>query len=126
MHCRSRRRMLGILFIAGLLLSTGSIAQAGKSGITGVVILRGHGGPTPLGEPTRYYEGPMEIVRVSDKRQVASVRSDKNGKFTVELPPGTYRIVHHDPMHSQVQSLDIVVEKGKFTVAQVYADNGLR
>src|SRR5262249_38667770 len=126
MDCRSRYRILGIVILAGLLPGTGSLAQAGKSGITGVVIQTGHGGPTRADEPTHYYEGPMEVIRVSDKRQVASVRSDKNGRVLVELPPGTYQIVHHDPMRSQVQSVDIVVEKDKFAVTKVYADNGMR
>src|SRR5262249_13633995 len=118
--------MLGIVILAGLLPGTGSLAQAGKSGITGVVIQTGHGGPTRADEPTHYYEGPMEVIRVSHKRQGARVRSDENGKFRVELPPGRSRIVHHDPMHSQVQSVDLVVERDKFTVAKVYADNGMR
>lgn len=115
-----------MLMLAALLLGAITLpAQSGKSGITGVVIQIGHAGPTRT-DVTRYYQGPMEIVRVSDKRQVATARSDKNGRFYVELPPGTYRIVHQDPIHSKVQSLEIVVERGKFTDVKVYADNGLR
>jgi hypothetical protein len=113
-------------FVSLLLLSATLIGQAAKSGITGVVIQIGHGGPTRVGEPPHYYQGPMEVIRASDKSQVAAASSDKDGRFTVDVPPGTYRIVHNDPTHSRIGSPDIVVEKGKFTAVQIYADNGMR
>ena len=113
--------------VAGLLLlPPTSPGQADKSGITGVVIQTGHAGPTRAGDPTRYYKGPLEVMRSTDKSLAANADSDENGRFTVLLPQGKYFITQSNRRYSRIHSQDITVEEGKLTEVKIYADNGMR
>jgi hypothetical protein len=121
--CKAKNAVVLVaLLLCGLMLH----AQTAKSGITGVVIQVGHPGPTRAGEPPSYYTGPLEVIRMADKQRVATTKSDKNGAFTVELPPDSYFITQSDPRLSRIYSEVIVVEKGKMTRVKLYADNGMR
>lgn len=114
--------VIASLLFGGLML----YAQTGKSGITGVVIQMGHPGPTRIGEPPRYYSGPLELIRIKDHQRVATAHSDKNGAFTITLPPGQYIIAQSNPSLSRIHSEAISVEKDRMTAVKIYADNGMR
>jgi hypothetical protein len=121
------RYTLKALAVASLLFCALMLpAQTGKSGITGVVIQVGHPGPTRIGEPQRYYSGPLEVIRITDHQRVAMTHSDKNGSFTVTLPPGRYFITQSNPSLSRIHSEEISVEKDRMTAVKIYADNGMR
>lgn len=127
MHFTSKPYRLVIATLAVLLLGHGSSwCQTAKSGITGVVEQMGRPGPTRPNHGVPYYSGPLEVMRSSDGRLAGTTTSDKNGKFTITLPPGKYFITQNKPYLSRIHSDPIAVEKGKFTSVKIIADNGMR
>jgi hypothetical protein len=119
--------MLIIAMVALSLVPASSLlCQTGNSGITGVVFETGTPGPVRLGDPPRYYKGPLEVMRVSDRQLAGTTTSDENGKFTIALAPGKYFITQANPHLSRIHSEPITVENGKFTSVKIYADNGMR
>ncbi len=124
-HSQSESSMKTLVALA-FLMSLTAFPQTLKSGITGEVIQVGHPGPTRAGEPVYHYTGPIDVLRASDHQKVTTTSSDKAGRFTVLLPPGTYLITQSDPHLSRLGSKPIVVEKDKLTTVTLYADNGMR
>ncbi|HLK53097.1 MAG TPA: carboxypeptidase-like regulatory domain-containing protein [Candidatus Angelobacter sp.] len=119
--------MLIIATFAMLVLApASSLCQAGKSGISGVVVQIGHPGPSHHNDPPQYYKGPLEVMRAVDGHLATTTTSDENGKFSVSLPPGKYFIIQTNPVYSKVHSEPITVENGKFTFVKITADNGMR
>ncbi len=109
-----------------VLAPASSLCQAGKSGISGVVVQIGRPGPVRPNDPPRYYKGPLEVMRAADGHLATTTTSDENGKFSVSLPPGKYFITQTNPIYSKMHSEPITVENGKFTSVKITADNGMR
>lgn len=123
----SRRNMLIIATFAILVLvPASSLCQAGRSGISGVVVQIGRPGPSPHNDPPQYYKGPLEVMCAADGHLAATTTSDENGKFSVSLPPGKYFITQTNPVYSRVHSEPITVKNGTFTSVKITADNGMR
>jgi hypothetical protein len=123
----SKPHMVIMSLVALLLLgSMSSRSQAGKNGITGVVVQVGRPGPSRPDDPPQYYKGPLAVMRCVDQHLVGTTTSDENGKFTIALAPGEYFITQTDPRYSRIHSDPITVENGKFTSVTIYADNGMR
>jgi hypothetical protein len=104
--------------------------HSGASGIEGVVLLS----PTCPGPerpdrpcPETPYQGSLVIKRVSGEKEIARTETDKNGRFRVALPPGRYVIVNAPgPVYPRIYSQAIVVRRGRFTIAKIHADTGMR
>jgi hypothetical protein len=127
MSLRSRLRTLIMAVVAMLLLvPAASLGKSGKSGITGVVEQMGRPGPTRADDRPQYYEGPLEVMRVSDGQLAGTTTCDENGHFSIALAPGQYFITQSDRSYSRIHSEPITVEKGKFTSVKITADNGMR
>jgi hypothetical protein len=100
---------------------------AGTSGIAGTVTI----GPTcPVQRidspcPDRPYEAQITIWQGGVK--VAETRSAADGKYFVELPPGSYRVVGESPgTLPRGSEQDAVVEARVITAVDLQYDSGIR
>ena len=81
---------------AGSQNATSGSVRSGDSGIAGqtVGIVCG-GASSEHGCPRRPVEATIDVLRMPSKRRVATVRTDHQGHFRRNLPPGTYRLRAH-------------------------------
>ena len=78
---------------------------------------------TPCIEP---YEATLAILDANDV-QVATLRSGRDGRFEVALPPGDYLVVPQagDPL-PVAEPVAVTVIDGRFEEIQVNYDSGIR
>ncbi len=108
--------------------ATGTPAVEPKSGIKGLVTI----GPTcPVEQPEspcpdRPYEATIQVLDEGGD-VVAEVRSGADGRFEVEVPPGTYAL-HPVTATTPPSATDQVVEvrAGELTEVVVQFDSGIR
>ena len=123
--------LIGVLGLTAVLLA-GSVALALKpepssSGVVGFVrewpcrpVETAHDPPCPG------HEGELHVLR-PDRSLVTVVRTDRNGRFRVELPPGTYLF---DPGDDGADIASggarATVVQGAFARVELSYDTGLR
>jgi hypothetical protein len=107
--------------------ATATPGPAGRTGIAGTVTI---GPMCPVQRidspcPDRSYEATITIWQGGNK--VAETRSGPDGRFVVDLPPGTYRVVGESPgtfPHATEQT--VTVRAGGLTQIQIRYDSGIR
>jgi hypothetical protein len=70
-----------------------SIAGDGPSGIAGQAVAIVCGGPSSeQGCPHHPVLATIYVLRMPSRRRIATVRTDKQGRFRVDIAPGTYQL----------------------------------
>jgi len=118
----------------GLLLAVGCCAQrtaGASSGFRGIV-LRGPMCPGPVRPdrpcPDQPVEGSFDVVGDSGA-VVATFRSDAQGGFRVEVPPGAYTVwpQEHRPGRNPLgESARVIVPPGEMVEIKLNWDTGMR
>jgi hypothetical protein len=103
---------------------------SGESGITGVVLIGPQCPVVREGEecPDAPYEAFIGI-RDAAGQAIASVASGADGRFRVELPPGTYTLVARPQTSTPIPGpveMTVTVEAAEFTEIVVSMDSGIR
>jgi hypothetical protein len=131
-NTRATGRFSRLLGIVALLLVTQAIdAQAGSSGsgIEGSAKISPiHGGPIKLGELDSASLANTAFVVESAAGVIATFKTDEQGNFKVDLPPGRYSIRTKEVgIKGRGCGLsDIEVTAGSFKKVQVECDSGMR
>ncbi|MDP9238860.1 MAG: hypothetical protein M3P30_15920 [Chloroflexota bacterium] len=112
---------------AALPTATSTPGPPGQTGIAGLVTI----GPTcPVQRidspcPDRPYEAAITVWQGGAK--VAEARSAAGGRYLVELPPGSYRVVGESPgTLPRGTEQEAVVEAGRITTVDLRYDSGIR
>lgn len=121
--------ILRIILLAFLIVSCKSDLEL-TSGLKGRVI-RGpvNGGPEIIGEIN--YEPFSAFFYITDQSNSfkRSFTSDKNGEFSIELPPGDYVIKPDETasiMMPEMQTKEVIVYEDSITSIILYFDTGIR
>jgi hypothetical protein len=131
-------KLFGILGLALVLAACNAteqntVQQNGllKTGIEGTVTL----GPTcpvqRVDDPScddRPYSAEIH-VNINNGVWVTQFKADAQGKFKVELEPGTYTLDPQTPMDNilpRANSQDVTVVSGAFTIVNIQYDSGIR
>jgi hypothetical protein len=131
-------KLFGILVLALVLAACNAteqntVQQNGllKTGIEGTVTL----GPTcpvqRVDDPScddRPYSAEIH-VNTNNGVWVTQFKADAQGKFKVELEPGTYTLDPQTPMDNilpRANSQDVTVVSGAFTIVNIQYDSGIR
>jgi hypothetical protein len=102
-------------------------AKPADSGITGLVTL----GPTApvrqVGEPSdRPYSATL-IIKDKDGHTVATVTSDAGGRFSVDLPGGTYELQPQSPgVLPFAPPQEVIASLHEYSQVTVAYDSGIR
>ena len=115
----------GLVALALVLASCSS--TPGDSGIEGMVTIGPISPVQRQGEPgERPYAGRILVKRM-DGRAVAEVMSGADGRFKVDLKPGSYRLEPQSPGPLPIaRPQEVTVEPHKFTEVSVSYDSGIR
>src|SRR5437660_9716176 len=100
---------------------------ASPSGITGIV-LAGPAcpGPARLDSPCPDRPVAVRLVFVKDGARITEVPSFADGRFTVDLAPGTYTIRGAGDGFPIVRELVVTVPPDRHIEVTVHADTGIR
>jgi hypothetical protein len=120
-----------ILFIAMFAAALTGCSDGGQSpppttGMQGQVYSIATPGPTPVG----WIPPPLEIVSTvvaldANHRFVLEVLTDNKGRFTIELPPGTYYLRVKESMIPS-ETGPYVVTAGAIIPVRAHFDSGMR
>ncbi|MBI2326226.1 hypothetical protein HYU91_02450 [Candidatus Collierbacteria bacterium] len=89
------------------------------------------GGPASVTDMTTC-EAPLankvlKIMRSADSVVFQTVNTDKDGKFTVSLPAGSYQLQRYpDEFGGNIENPDFIITAGKTTTQQFDIDTGIR
>src|SRR4051794_36236506 len=94
--------LLMSLLLAGC-AATGARGSSG-SGITGATLVDKGGSPLPTVDPSPFVplEADITVQRTGSSQVVAEIRSGQDGRFRVELEPGTYRLTARNILSAPV------------------------
>lgn len=137
----NRNTVLVIVLAIVIILALGGAFILNLSQRQEVTSATGLTGTTYIGPvcPTQKIERPDEcstkpisievVIKSSDgKNEVARFTSDSEGKYRVNLVPGTY-LLTQDPSKSTPPTMlekSVTIEEGKFTAADIFFDSGIR
>lgn len=122
---------------AGLVAQTGKDkdgppAIAKKTGIQGTLFIVTKGGSAqfepPQGPPRPFPNCGIAVYSLKggkrSEKPIASLKTDKDGKFQVELPAGTYVVqAQYSPSPSEQK---VVVKGGELSEVKLTVDSGVR
>jgi hypothetical protein len=116
-----------ILALIAALVPASCAGAPTESGINGLVRI----GPiSPVEQPGVTNEAPYEatiLVKNAGGDTVTTVKSGADGRFTVNLAPGTYTLEPQSPGQLPfAQPQEVVVEPHRFTDVTVDYDSGIR
>lgn len=107
----------------------GSPASEG-SGIEGSISLGPiHGGPIRVDRPSTAPVADKEFFVLANDKQVASFKTDAEGKFRVSVPPGHYTVSAKQKQASRFGRFgpfEVDVAAGQMTPVQWHCDTGMR
>jgi hypothetical protein len=120
--------IISVVLAACAEASSGSSAD---SGIIGKTIVDKGGSPLPTGGTSPFVPLAADIVvhRAGSSQVVATVRSGQDGRFRVELKPGTYRLTASNIRSAPVPTarpLDVTVGSGRYAEVVIVFDSGVR
>ncbi len=120
---------IGLVVAAAVALALGTAGAApAQTGVRGLVLY----GPTcPVQRPgmtcERPYRARITIRRFPSETLVARVRSAADGRFTVLLAPGRYRLAPRNSTPYPRASAQIVsVRRGRLSTVTLRFDSGIR
>ncbi|MDQ3934173.1 MAG: hypothetical protein M3340_06030 [Actinomycetota bacterium] len=105
---------------------TGS-AQAGSSGIEGAIFIGPLcPGPSKCAVNTRPYDARVRVRSAADGRLIAKLRSGRDGRFAILLPPGEYVVsgIQPRPLPRPEPPQRVVVTQGEKSDVIVDYDTG--
>lgn len=105
-------------------------AQTNSSGISGIVLI----GPiSPIVKEGEVNESPypdaLILILDSSGKKIMEVKSNKDGHFTTDLPPGKYILDPQTPGDRILpvgESQEVPVLEKAFTDVTIYYDSGIR
>jgi hypothetical protein len=116
---------IGLVVLVLVLASCGATPTG--SGINGLVTI---GPVSPVERPGVSNDAPYQatiVVRNADGDSVATVRSGADGRFSVNLAPGTYMLEPQSPgMLPVAQPQEVTVAPHRYTEVTVSYDSGIR
>jgi Carboxypeptidase regulatory-like domain len=121
-----------LLFVTCLLLVLGSgcAREAGSSGsgVRGTVLAGPQCPVEQVGSPCPDQPVADALVRATrDGMVVASDRTDTDGRFTIALAPGTYRLTVETSVGiGGARPVSVVVGSGEYAEADITVDTGIR
>jgi hypothetical protein len=101
------------------------------SGIIGKTIVDKGGSPLPTGGASPFVPLAADIVvyRAGSAEVAATVRSGQDGRFRVELEPGTYRLTAANIRSAPVPTarpVEVTVGSGRYAEVVIVFDSGVR
>jgi hypothetical protein len=127
------KTLVPLVLIAILALGCGSEQEAAApadSGVRGLVLLGPHcpAEQADMPCPDEPFEAEIRVVDPGSGEVVATTRSGKDGRFVVELAPGSYMLEGVSPGEAFpfAKPVDVTVEPHAFTNATVAFDTGIR
>lgn len=104
--------------------------QTNSSGISGIVLI----GPiSPIVKEGEVNESPypdaLILILDSSGKKIMEVKSNKDGRFTTDLPPGKYILDPQTPEDRILpvgESQEVLVLEKAFTDVTIYYDSGIR
>jgi len=113
------------------ILSTFKFIATNNEGILGATVIRS---PTCAGpqRPGEICEAPVasetfNITKLSDNEIIQTVRTDKDGKFTISLAPGTYKLQSTTSgIGKNIRNPDFTIAAGKIVTQRFDVDTGIR
>jgi hypothetical protein len=133
----SPRTVLGIVLLAGIIIVGATVAALATGGgtpapgtIAGVVVT-GPLIPVDPGSPVGWTPTQADVLayRSGTDTLVTSSRSDADGRFTLKLAPGTYRLTARltgTGTRPSPRPLTVTVTSGGFQKARIWLDTGVR
>ena len=123
--------ILLLVYIQAFASSCAVPAPTDTSGINGIVMI---GPVSPVEKEGEINEKPYPeaVILIMDskgKKEIASVKSDQNGRFEIYLAPGTYQLLPQTPDKQPLPVADpqtVVVTANKFTEVTIRYDSGIR
>lgn len=119
------------VFIQAFASSCAVPTETFTSGIKGIVMIGPISPVEKEGEINEkpYPEAVIQIMDSKGKKEVASVKSDQNGRFEIYLAPGTYQLLPKTPDKQPLPVAEpqtVVVTANKFTEVTIQYDSGIR
>ena len=123
--------MLLLVLIQVTVPSCAVPTESVTSGIKGIVMI----GPiSPVEKEGEINEKPYSgaVILIMDstgKKEIASVKSDQNGRFEIYLAPDTYQLLPQTPDKQPLPVAEpqtVVVTANKFTEVTIPYDSGIR
>jgi Carboxypeptidase regulatory-like domain len=108
---------------------TGQTPSGGESGIEGTIMISpARPGPIRADEPASVPLANATFVVENNSGEVASFTTDGNGRFSVALPPGHYKVSLKGRKSSigRFGPFEVEVASGKMTNVQWECDSGIR
>ena len=118
-----------LLFVLSGLIGCAAMAEPAATGIEGVINLSpSHGGPIRPGITNSRPLASTEFVVENESGAVASFTTDSEGKFSVTVPPGHYRVSKKDKQHriGRFGPFEVEVIAGQMAKVQWTCDSGMR
>ena len=114
-----------------LILSTFKFLNKTEVGVLEASVIRS---PTCAGpqRPGEICEAPVasetfNITKLSDNEIIQTVRTDKDGKFTISLAPGTYKLQSTTSgIGKNIRNPDFTIAAGKIVTQRFDVDTGIR
>lgn len=131
---RGPRAIARATALMAVVISLTALAAACGGGATGLLEGTVTLGPiAPVEQPgggpnSRPYAAVIDI-RTRDGSHVATVESGANGRFSVQLAAGGYRLVPRPPEEQPLPfatPLDVTVTEGRTTSVEIAYDSGIR
>lgn len=126
--------LVGVFVVAGIItwnFWSKTKIKSITSGVKGSVLL-GPQCPVVRGEedcPDKPYATTLVITTLDQSRVIKEFKSDENGTFSVQIPPGEYAIrsAAAANIHPYCSSRgNIIVSSNLYTETVVYCDTGIR
>jgi hypothetical protein len=118
-----------LLALASGLMAMTLTAEPPNSGIAGTISLSpAHGGPIREGMPNSKPLAQIEFVVENVSGTVATFKTDDQGKFSVNLPPGHYRVSRKDYASrvGRFGPFEVDVTAGQMAEVEWTCDSGMR
>ena len=103
--------LLAVLVLSGCGGDQSSDRSSDRAELSGLVMIGPTGGPCMANEPCSRPADDVELEFVRSGQVVASVTTDGQGRYEVQLEPGTYMVRAVDyPLPATIQPMTVTVD----------------